>query len=77
MRNNEWNHRVWWLQIAVVAAWVVAVAALWLSWSAAVVQDMPPGDSGLAVILTTSCCGMSWVVGLVPIVLIFAILRRS
>ena len=76
MRSSEWNHRVWWLQIAVVAAWGAAVVALWLSWSAATVRELPPGDGGLAVVMTASCCGMSWVFGLVPIVLIFAILRR-
>ena len=74
--NDDWNARVWWLQLMVVLAWAGLIGGPWLGWTGAAVQDMPPGDSGLAAVLTTGCCGFSWVVGLVPIVLVFAVLRR-
>tara|TARA_R100000654_G_scaffold64617_1_gene92273 strand:- start:55 stop:282 length:228 start_codon:yes stop_codon:yes gene_type:complete len=74
--SDDWNGRVWWLQLMVVLAWAALIGVLWLSWTGAVLQDMPAGDGGLAAVLTTGCCGFSWVVGLVPIVLVFAVLRR-
>ena len=74
--SDDWNARVWWLQLMVVLAWTGLAGGLWLAWCGAVVQDMDAEGTGLAVVLTTGCCGFSWVVGLVPIVLVFAVLRR-
>ena len=74
--SDDWNGRVWWLQLMVVLAWTGLAGGLWLAWTGAVMQDMDAEGTGLAVVLTTGCCGFSWVVGLVPIVLVFAVLRR-
>jgi hypothetical protein len=74
--NDDWNGRVWWLQLMVVLAWTGLAGGLWLAWTGAVMQDTSAEGTGLAVVLTTGCCGFSWVVGLVPIVLVFAVLRR-
>ena len=75
--SDDWNRRVWWLQLMVVLAWAGLAGGLWLAWTGAVLQDMQPGDGGLAAAMTTGCCGFSWVVGLVPILLVFGVLRRS
>jgi hypothetical protein len=75
-KHEAWNNRVWGLQVGVTLTWLLAVGALWLAWTGSAVQNMEAGDSGLAVVLTTSCCTMSWVVGLVPIVLCFSVLKR-
>lgn len=73
---DDWNTRVWWLQLAVAFAWAALVVALWLAWTSASTSAMDAGSGGVAVLMTTGCCGFTWVVGLVPIVLVFAILRR-
>lgn len=73
---ETWNTQVWWLQLGVAFAWAALIVVLWLGWTGAAARDMPAGDGGVAVLLTTGCCGFTWVVGLVPIVLIFTMLRR-
>jgi hypothetical protein len=73
---DSWNTRVWWLQLTVAVAWAGLIVFLWLGWTGAALRDMPAGDGGLAVLLTMGCCGFTWVVGLVPIVLCFWILKE-
>mgnify|MGYP004404738321 CR=1 FL=1 len=72
----SWNDRIWWLQLCVSLAWAAAMVSMWLAWTGATLRDLGPADNGLAVVMTTSCCGLSWIVGLVPILLVFSILRR-
>lgn len=73
---RDWNTVVWWLQLTVAFAWAALIVFLWLGWTSATLRDMPAGDGGLAALITTGCCGFTWVVGLVPIVLCFWILRE-
>lgn len=77
MSRQDWNDRVWFLQLAVAFTWAAVIVGLWLAWTSATLKVSPDPDSaGFAVVLTSGCCGLSWVVGLVPIVLCFALLRR-
>ena len=76
---NDWNTRVWWLQILVVCGWAGLIGLMWLGWTAESMRNIDPGNDagvGVAAMLTTGCCGFTWVIGLVPIVLCFAILKR-
>lgn len=77
MSRQDWNDRVWFLQLAVAFTWAAVIVGLWLAWTSATLKVSPDPDSAVfTVALTSGCCGLSWVVGLVPIVLCFALLRR-
>jgi hypothetical protein len=75
---ESWNTRVWWLQLTVAFAWAGLVVFLWLGWTGATFEAAREigSDGSLAVMVTTGCCGFTWVVGLVPIVLCFWILKE-
>ena len=79
MSRQDWNDRVWFLQLVVAFTWAAVIVGLWLAWTSATLGTLPPGNGGsvlVAATFTSGCCGLSWVVGLVPIVLCFALLRR-
>tara|TARA_R100000388_G_scaffold93381_1_gene77935 strand:+ start:350 stop:604 length:255 start_codon:yes stop_codon:yes gene_type:complete len=76
---QDWNTKVWWLQLIVSFAWAALIVLLWMAWTFGSIAEIEPGNDaavGFAAILTSGCCGFTWIVGLVPIVLMFAILKR-
>ncbi len=76
---KDWNSVVWWTQLMVAFGWAGLIVFLWLSWTYGAMGNIAPGNDGavgVTVMLTSGCCGMTWIVGLVPIALVFTILRR-
>jgi hypothetical protein len=75
---KSWKTLVWWTQVAVLIAWTGLSVGLWVAWTAGSMAEIDPsneGATGMAVIITSSCCGLSWVLGLVPIALCFWLLK--
>ena len=75
----DWNTLVWWGQLLTAFAWAGLIVFLWLGWTGGAIGNIPAGNDdvvGMITIMTTGCCGFTWIVGLVPIALCFWLLRR-
>ena len=81
MKNKgwySWNNLVWWAQITTAFLWAALIVSLWFGWTAGSIAEVAPGNDdvvGMIVLLTSGCCGISWIFGLVPIAICFWLLR--
>lgn len=75
---HEWNRTVWTARMLVTAAWTVCCVLLGLAWMWGVAVAPEPADHRVvAVVIAGGCSGMCWTLGLVPILLVAALIRRS
>lgn len=75
---STWNDTVWSLRLLTAAGWTalcVVCGALWLGAIAANPVTEPAVRGG-ALVVAGACSGACWTLGLVPLVLVSALLRR-
>ena len=75
---KTWKTLVWWAQLTVAFSWSALIVGLWVAWTAGAMAETEPGSDGalgVVTLLTSGCCGVTWIVGLVPIALCFWLIR--
>jgi hypothetical protein len=81
MSKTEWNKIVWASKLGFALFWTIAVAFAWVMWTGGTLNDPEimanETASGCVMLTTSGCCGGTWMVGIVGLLLITALLRRE
>lgn len=70
------------VRIAAVVTWTATVAFTWFDWTNAAVHaplDSDPlsdPERGVVILVTSGCCGTTWVSGLAAMALVSYLVRR-